>query len=82
MAVRQKSIAAPHETIGRSATFRFGLEPGRTIGASDKLGEHPITSPFTPLMVGTTIAELAGINAQARVEMNVLEGGQVIDELL
>jgi len=33
-------------------------------------------------MVGTTIAELAGINAQARAEMNVLEGGQVIDELL
>ena len=59
-----------------------GIEPGRTIGESDRLGEHPMTKPFTPLMVGTTIAELAGINAQARSEMNVLEGGQVIEELL
>lgn len=59
-----------------------GVEPGRTIGQSDKLGEHPITNPITPLMVGTTIAELAGIDTQARAEMNVLEAGTVIDELL
>lgn len=59
-----------------------GIEPGRIIGESDKLGEHPITSPITPLMVGTTIAELAGVNAQARAEMSVLDGGHVIDELL
>ena len=59
-----------------------GIEPGRVIGASDRLGEDPLSDPITPLMVGTTIAELAGIDAQARVEMNVLEGGTIIDELL
>ena len=59
-----------------------GLEPGRVIGESDKRGEHPITRPFSPLMVGTTIAELAGVDSQARAEMRVLEGGEVIHELL
>ena len=59
-----------------------GIEPGTTIGESDKLGEHPISTPITPLMVGTTIAELAGVDAQARAELNVLKGGNVIDELL
>jgi hypothetical protein len=59
-----------------------GLEPGRVIGASDKLGEHPAGEPITPLMVGTTIAHLAGIDTQARAEMNVLSGGTVIDALL
>ena len=59
-----------------------GLERGRTIGESDKLGEHPVTTPYTPLMVGTTIAELAGVTTEARAEMDVLEGGRVMDELL
>ncbi|MBL99367.1 MAG: DUF1501 domain-containing protein [Pirellulaceae bacterium] len=58
-----------------------GLQTGRVIGASDKNGEHPITRPITPLMVGTTIAELAGVDSQARAEMRVLDGGRVIDEL-
>ena len=59
-----------------------GLRPGRVIGQSSKLAEDPITTPVTPLMVGTTIAELAGIDTQARAEMQVLPGGTVIDELL
>ena len=59
-----------------------GLPAGRVIGQSDKLGEHPITSPITPLMVGTTMAELAGMDTQARAELNVLDGGSVIHELL
>jgi hypothetical protein len=59
-----------------------GVQPGRCIGESDKLAEDPVTSPITPLMVGTTIAELAGIDTQARAEMNVLEGGETIHELL
>ena len=59
-----------------------GIEPGRVIGESDKIGAHPITTPISPLMVGTTIAELAGIDAQARAALKVLEGGQVIHELL
>lgn len=59
-----------------------GVEPGRVIGASDKLGAHPLGDPISPLMVGTTIAHLAGIDTQARAEMNVLSGGRVIDALL
>ncbi len=59
-----------------------GIEPGQVIGASDRLGEDPITEPVTPLMVGTTIAELAGMNAQDRAALNVLDGGTVIHEFL
>jgi hypothetical protein len=59
-----------------------GLTPGRVIGASSRLGEDPVTDPVTPLMVGTTIAELAGIDAATRASMRVLVGGEPIDELL
>ena len=33
-------------------------------------------------MAGTTICELAGVDAQARAEMKVLDGGRVIRELV
>jgi hypothetical protein len=59
-----------------------GVQPGRVIGTSDKLGEYPRGASIPPLMVGTTIAELAGLDSQARAELNVLAGGQVIDSLL
>ena len=59
-----------------------GVNPGRVIGTSDKLGESPLGDLVSPLMVGTTIAHLAGIDTQARAEMNVLSGGKVIDALL
>jgi len=58
-----------------------GVRPGQVIGQSDKHGEHPITDPITPLMAGTTIAELAGVDAQARAELEVLDGGSVIHAL-
>ena len=59
-----------------------GIEPGRVIGESDRLGEHPVTDPITPKMVGTTIAELAGVDGRGRAEMSVLEGGHVIEGLI
>jgi hypothetical protein len=59
-----------------------GIEPGRVIGESDRRGEDPVTEPITPLMVGTTVAELCGVTAQARAEMQVLDGGKVIDGLV
>jgi len=59
-----------------------GVPTGGTIGQSDRLGEHPLASPISPLMVGTTISELAGLSTQDRAELNVLSGGSVIDELL
>jgi|GEM_PF-5945761 len=33
-------------------------------------------------MAGTTIADLAGVGVQQRAEMEVLDGGSVIHELL
>ncbi|REK36852.1 MAG: DUF1501 domain-containing protein [Planctomycetota bacterium] len=59
-----------------------GVQPGRIIGESDPNGEHPITNPVTPAMVGTTVLELAGMTTADRASQNVLEGGRVIDELL
>jgi uncharacterized protein (DUF1501 family) len=59
-----------------------GLQPRRVVGESNRLGEDPVTAPVTPLMVGTTIAELAGLDTQARAELGVLEGGKVIHELV
>lgn len=58
-----------------------GVQSGRVIGQSDPKGERPVSRPITPLMVGTTIAELAGVGAQQRAELKVLDGGSVIDEL-
>ncbi|MEX0610807.1 MAG: DUF1501 domain-containing protein [Pirellulales bacterium] len=59
-----------------------GIEPNRVIGQSDERGEYPLGPPISPLMVGTTIAELAGLDSQARVELGVLEGGNLIEGLL
>jgi len=59
-----------------------GVQAGRTVGESDRHAEDPVTTGITPLMVGTTICELAGIDTQARAEMRVLDGGTTITELL
>ena len=58
-----------------------GVQPGRTIGKSDKLAQNPVTTPITPVMVGTTIAEQSGIDTAARAELKVLDKGTVMDEL-
>jgi hypothetical protein len=59
-----------------------GVQPGRTIGESDARGEHPVSDPITPAMVGTTILELTGIGSAMRAELRVLTEGRVIHELL
>jgi len=58
-----------------------GIEGGRVLGESDKLGQEPITDPVTPLMVGTSIMELAGLDTQARAELGVLPNGHAIPGL-
>jgi hypothetical protein len=58
-----------------------GVQSGRVVGESDPRGEHPLTDPITPAMVGTTIVERAGIGSKERSELRVLEGGRVIHEL-
>jgi uncharacterized protein (DUF1501 family) len=59
-----------------------GIAGGRVLGESDSRGEAPRGDPVKPLMVGTTIAELAGLDTQSRAEMRVLDGGEVIHGLL
>ena len=59
-----------------------GTQPGRVIGASDRLGQEPATNPVDPVQVGTTIVDLAGVDSVARAELNVLRGGTPISELL
>ncbi len=58
-----------------------GVQAGRVVGESDARGEHPVTDPITPAMVGTTMLEHLGINSVARAELQVLAGGRVIHEL-
>jgi hypothetical protein len=58
-----------------------GVQGGRIVGETDANGAEPVSRPITPLMVGTTIAEAAGLDAQARAELGVLVGGQVVHEL-
>ena len=58
-----------------------GVQGGRVIGESDALAQDPVTPPITPLMVGTTICELAGVGVQSRSELDVLPDGRVISEL-
>jgi hypothetical protein len=58
-----------------------GVRGGRVLGESDRWGQHPITAPITPAMVGATILETAGLDAQVRAEMRILPEGRVIHEL-
>ncbi|MBM98841.1 MAG: hypothetical protein CMJ77_06900 [Planctomycetaceae bacterium] len=59
-----------------------GTTGGRVIGKTDRNGGEPVSSPVSPLMVGTTIAEAMGIDSQARAELGVLRGGTVIEGML
>jgi Protein of unknown function (DUF1501) len=58
-----------------------GVQPGRTIGESDARGEHPVSDPITPAMVGTTMLEQSGISSATRAALGVLPEGRVIHEL-
>src|SRR5690606_15298659 len=58
-----------------------GVQGGRVIGESDARAEDPITDPIGPDRVGTTILELAGVNAELRSELGVLQTSTVIHEL-
>ena len=80
------STRSARATTGTPVIFRSGpaaaFKPGRTIGESDARGEHPVSDPITPAMVGATILELAGINSATRAELRMLPEGRVVHELL
>ncbi|MCH2124958.1 MAG: DUF1501 domain-containing protein [Pirellulaceae bacterium] len=59
-----------------------GVQPGRAIGESDARGEQPLTDPMTPDRVGVTMLDLLGIHAEQRAELGVLQGAELIHELL
>jgi hypothetical protein len=52
------------------------------VGRSDKTGSAPVTTPVTPLDVGATVLELAGLSLTRRIEMQVTPNARVIEELL
>ncbi len=80
--ISKRAAREHHQHCYFSIWAGAGVQPGRTIGESDARAERPITEPISPLMAGTTIAELCGVGAQQRAEMKVLDGGRVINELL
>jgi hypothetical protein len=59
-----------------------GVKPGIVVGRSDKTGSAPATIPVTPLDVGATVLELAGLSLTRRIEMQVTPNARVIEELL
>ena len=59
-----------------------GIDGGRCIGQTDRIGGEPVTTPVSPLMVGTTIAEAMGMDSETRAKMRVLAGGSTIEGLL
>ena len=58
-----------------------GVSEGKVIGESDRLAERPITEPITPEMVGTTMLEFAGVTAEDRAKLRVLQNGSVVPGL-
>ena len=68
--------------LRRSGRAR-GSPGGRTSARATGTARAPRVGPVvTPLMVGTTIAELAGVDAEARAALRVLDGGSVIHEIV
>lgn len=59
-----------------------GVKRGVVVGRSDKTASAPASAPITPLDVGATILELAGVSLTRRIEMSVVPNARVIDELL
>ncbi|MEK6236820.1 MAG: DUF1501 domain-containing protein, partial [Planctomycetales bacterium] len=79
--INKRAAREHHPGCYSSIWAGAGIQPGRVIGESDKYGNSPVTDRIPPLMIGTTIAELAGVDAGQRAAMKVLDGGKVIHEL-
>ncbi len=58
-----------------------GVQGGRVVGQSDRRGEHPVTPPVTPAMVGCTIVDRLGVDSVARAQLQVFGTTPTIEEL-
>ena len=59
-----------------------GLRAGQVIGASDRLGEHPITRAFTSADLFATVLGQMGITTTTLTTNGLLPQGSVIEELV
>lgn len=63
-----------------------GVKGGQVIGKSDKIGAHPVTTPYTPYDVGATIYQALGVDPDAEIRdafgrLQRLNTGKVINAL-
>ena len=59
-----------------------GLRAGQVIGASDRLGEHPVTRAFTAADLFATVLGQIGITTTTLTGSGLLPQGSVIEELV
>jgi hypothetical protein len=83
----QKVPGRHHWASGYTAVFAGGgVRGGQVIGQSDKIGGHPITTPFHPNDMGATIYTALGIDPSAMIPDRTgrpmhLNQGKVIEPL-
>jgi hypothetical protein len=58
-----------------------GVRGGRTVGASDRRGEHPVDRPCTPADINATILSRLGVGAADLTALSLTPSGQPIEEL-
>lgn len=58
-----------------------GLQPGRVIGASDRLGEYPIARPVTSADLFATVLGQMGVDTTTLTTNGLLPQGSAIEEL-
>ena len=64
----EKISGRDHWAYGYSGLFAgAGVQGGRIIGKSDKVGGHPISTAYTPYDVGATIYQALGVPADAEL---------------
>ena len=64
----EKISGRDHWAYGYSGLFAgAGVQGGRIIGKSDKVGGHPISTAYTPYDVGATIYRALGVAADAEL---------------
>jgi hypothetical protein len=58
-----------------------GVQGGRTVGASDRRGEHPVDRPVTPADLGATVLDRLGLTASDLTSVGLNPLGSPVEEL-